>query len=96
MILRRCGNCGETFLVPRVRCPKCFGENFDEVVVNEGVVSDCIEIITTPDPYPERYFLVLAKTVAGVSVFCRSDREIARGSTVVIKDLELGPVCRKA
>ncbi len=96
MKLMKCTSCGEAFLVPRVRCPKCLGENFTEIDVSEGIVSDCIEIMATPDPYPERYFLVMAKTEGGVAVFCRSDIELGKGSTVAIEDSDLGPVCRKA
>lgn len=96
MILKRCRKCSETFLVPRARCPRCLGEEFSDVTVKDAVVSECLEIIATPEPYPEKYFLILAKTDGGVTVFCRSDQKIGEGSAVIIDDSELGPVCSRS
>ena len=44
-------------------------------------------MIATPDPYPDRYYLVLLD-VDDVKVFCRSQEKLMEGSQADIQDEE--------
>ncbi len=93
MNINRCRNCGSKFLVSRSICPRCGKEDFDHVPVQSGIVVESVELIATPEPYPDNYHLVLL-SVDGVKIFCRSQEKLIEGSRVVIQDDDLGPTCR--
>ncbi len=95
MNINRCRNCGTRFLVARSICPKCGKENFEQVPAASGIVLESVELIATPDPYPDRYYLVLLD-VDDVKAFCRSQEKLREGSTVYIRDDDLGPICTRA
>lgn len=95
MIINRCRSCGHEFLVKRVRCPSCHGEDFDQIHIHEGTVLDCVDLIATPEPFPDSYSIVLARTDNDVRLFCRSEKRVRAGTVVSISDSELGPVCSK-
>ncbi|MEM0156908.1 MAG: zinc ribbon domain-containing protein [Thermoplasmataceae archaeon] len=95
MNINRCRNCGTRFLVARSVCPKCGKEDFEHVPAASGTVLESVELIATPDPYPDRYYLVLLD-VDDVKVFCRSQEKLKEGSMAEIRDDDLGPTCMKA
>ena len=94
MNINRCRSCGTKFLVARSICPRCGKEDFEHVPARSGIVLESVELIATPDPYPDKYYLVLLD-VDDVRVFCRSQEKLREGSQADIQDDELGPICRK-
>ena len=92
MNIMECENCGMKFLVSRSICPRCGKEDFDHFPVQNGVVLESVELIATPDPYPDKYYLVLL-LVDGVKIFCRSQEKLKEGTRVGVKDDDLGPIC---
>ena len=57
-ILRNIGYSHEEIsnLVARSVCPKCGKEDFEKVPARSGMVMESVELIATPDPYPESGF----------------------------------------
>lgn len=92
MKINSCRNCGTRFLVARSICPNCGKEDFESIPVKNGTVLESVELIASPEPFPDRYYLVLLD-VDGTRVFCRSEEKLKEGSEVKITEDNMGPVC---
>ncbi len=87
-----CSECGKRFLVLRDFCPDCHSTDIKVQELNTGTVLHCVELIATPEPYPDQYFLVLAEN-DGLKFFCRSSGAVEEGSRVTVEDTEEGIIC---
>ncbi|MEM3676393.1 MAG: hypothetical protein QXV22_04990 [Thermoplasmataceae archaeon] len=92
MRIYECGECGERFLVERVFCPKCHSENIKGLEIDRGKVLNTVSLVATPEPYPDKYTLVLAE-YDGTRFFCRSEGDVKPGDTVIVKETPDGLIC---
>ena len=96
MQVNRCNSCGTQFLVTRIACPDCSGSDMTRIDVNGGNVIESVELIATPEPFPDRYSIVYFEADGGVRGFCRSEEKLAPGDRISISEDANGPVCRKS
>lgn len=92
MKLNKCTACGTTFLVKRLYCPKCHSDKVEEVQITDAVVVRSLELIATPEPFPDAYYLVYAEH-HGTGFFCRSEKELTKGAPIAVSEDEYGWIC---
>ncbi len=96
MNINLCKHCGKKFVVKRAICPNCGNEDIEQITVSKGKVVESVDLIASPDPFPEKYSIILVESTEGVRLFCRSQESIPSGTEVEISVDALGPVCKQS
>ncbi len=95
MEFQKCAGCGALYLFRRRRCPECRTKEFSAVDEVNCTVVDTVPLIATPDPFPDKYSIVLFRTEGGGKGFCRTEEPLEPGTSVQLKLDQYGPVCVK-
>ncbi|WP_338604443.1 zinc ribbon domain-containing protein [Sulfolobus tengchongensis] len=80
-----CKNCGYTFWVKRMRCPKCGSVTLENVSIKEVEVIASWKLTATPEGFEDSYWLCLVKS-NNAKLFCRSLTEPKDGGKLLLKD----------
>lgn len=97
--LFECATCGHVFQIARAFCPKCGQTDLHpSSEIRQAQVIACTEVHTAPLGSPTGavpYWIVLVRSVAGVTLMACSATPIAIGVTAQVSaaDARRGPYC---
>lgn len=92
MILYKCDSCGHSSVSEVFYCPVCHGEKFTQSDIQYAKVLMSLSLNATAAPYPEVYFVNFVEH-NGTKLFCRSEKELEQGKSVMLVSDESGIVC---
>ncbi len=81
-----------TFVVRRDYCPKCHSKEIEEKEFSEAVVVRSVKLVSTPEPFPDEYYLIYAE-FEKTGFFCRSTEELEPGTEISVREDEYGWTC---
>ena len=82
MSVWKCNECNRTMGTGRFLCPKCGSENIIIIDEKEGICDFSWALYSTPEGFPEKYFIVIYSTTYKTRGFCISQEKMERGSRI--------------
>jgi len=92
MLFKFCSKCNLDFPGSLLNCPKC-GLPLSGKDVHEGWCILSVELNSTPDTFPETYYVVFFRTPDGGRGFCRSSTDIPVGEKILLSEDQFGQIC---